>query len=486
MRIVVVGAGMVGHRFVDEVMRLDPSADVDLVGEELHEPYNRVLLTELLAGRVDAQGLVLGQVRSGVRTHLGESVVAIDRLRQVVSTTAREVAYDQLVLATGARALVPAVPGLLDGLPGGVHALRSLDDAHGVVSAARTARRAVVAGGGPLGVEAACALRRLGVEVTVVSSASGLLDRDLDEGVSEVVVRAAADLGIAFRGGARLSSVVVEDGRVCGVGLADGATLAADLVLLACGAVAEASLAESAGLSVGRGILVDHLLATDDPSISAIGDCAETPLGLSGLVAPGWAQARALARRLVRGDDESLPEVSGAAMRLKAVGLSVVTMGRRASTARDDDRVVRLDDRGARRYVELVVHDETLVGMTCVGSAELAAQLSTQFERPGIMPPDPLHLLLGDGGRHDSVSPTTMPSATTVCRCNGVTKGDLVHAWEGGATSVESLAETTLATTGCGGCRSLVCGIVEWLQVSDPSEFSQPSVPPRESSVLIG
>jgi len=486
MRIVVVGAGMVGHRFADEVIRLDPSVEVQLLGEEAHEPYNRVLLTELLAGRVDAAGLALPPAGDGVRVRLGEPVLDIDRAGHIVRTGATEIGYDHLVLAIGSRALVPAVPGLLDGLPGGVFALRSLDDARRVGSALTTARRVVVVGGGPLGVEAACALRRQGARVTIVSGAAGLLDRDLDAGVTDVVVQAAADLGIEFRGGARLSSVEVEDGHVRGVGLADGASCAADLLLLACGAAAETTLAETAGLAIGRGIVVDRHLRTDDPSISAIGDCAETPAGLSGLVAPGWAQARALARLLVRGAVDPLPEVTGAAMRLKAVGLSVVTMGRRASTAHGDDRVVRLDDRGARRLVELVVHDGTLVGLTCVGAAELAAQLSTQFERPGIMPADPLQLLLGDGGRSESASPTTMPSATTVCRCNGVTKGDLVHAWEAGATSVDSLVESTLATTGCGGCRSLVCGIAEWLEQSDPRESSQSPTNTRESSVLVG
>ncbi|MFI5428153.1 (2Fe-2S)-binding protein [Aeromicrobium sp. UC242_57] len=170
---------------------------------------------------------------------------------------------------------------------------------------------------------------------------------------------------------------------------------------------------------------------------------------------------------------------------LKAVGMNVVTMGVRGSTAHPGDRVVSLSDRRERRHVELVARGDTLVGVTCVGAPELAAHLSTQFDRPGMLPADPLHLLMGasGAGAAESPSPTAMPAATTVCRCNGVTKGDLVHAWDGEATTVEALAETTLATTGCGGCTQLVCGIVDWLQVSDPPPVSQPGDGDRETTV---
>jgi assimilatory nitrate reductase electron transfer subunit len=157
-------------------------------------------------------------------------------------------------------------------------------------------------------------------------------------------------------------------------------------------------------------------------------------------------------------------------MRLKAVGLDVVTMGRTAATADSHDRVVSVHDRVARRHIEVIVRDDTLVGVTAIGAPEIAAHLSTQYDRPGMIPSDPLQLLLGTGAgsSQEAHSPTAMPAATTVCRCNGVTKGDLVHAWEGGACTVEDLAEQTLATTGCGGCTSLVCGLVDWLSEVDP------------------
>ena len=471
MRVVVVGAGMVGHRFTEELHRLDPSVEITLLGDEEYEPYNRILLTELLAGRVDLAGLTMAEHDESVTVRLGSPALEIDRDNKVVRTANDVIEYDHLVLATGARGRIIPVPGLRDGLPRGAHLLRSLNDARDIKAAALNARHAVVIGGGPLGLEAAAALRHRGVGVTVLSLEVSLLDRDLDADVADIVQAASADLGIEFLGGVSIESVGVRDGHVAGVNLAGGRVIDAQLLVLAAGTVPETSLASAAGLETAQGILVGHdLRTTIDRSISAIGDCAQTPAGTSGLVAPGWAQARELARNLVHGTLLDPVEIVGSAMKLKAVGLDVVTMGRRASTADSHDRVVNLRDASARRHVEVVVRDDTLIGVTCVGAPEIAAHLSTQFDRPGMIPADPLQLLLGTsaGAVTEAVNPTTMPSNTTVCRCNGVSKGDLVREWENGCTTVEELADKTLATTGCGGCTSLVCGIVDWLTEVDP------------------
>lgn len=491
MKVVVIGAGMVGSRFADELCRLDDSIGIDILGDESYEPYNRVLLTELLAGRVDLAGIALPQTEGErVRFWQGEAAVEVDRDRQIVFTEGRQFAYDHLVFATGARARVIPIPGLRDGLPGGAHVLRNLNDARDIAAATLNAKHAVVIGGGPLGLEAACGLRHRGADVTVMSVMDTLLDRDLDPTVAGVVEQGAADLGIEFIGGAQIASIAVKNGHVSDVCMADGTVHPADLVVLACGTVPDTALASDCGLDTNSGIVVGaDLRTTSDDRISAIGDCAETPLGVSGLVAPGWAQARSLAKSLARDLPVEATEIAGSAMRLKAVGLSVITMGVRESSAGEGDRVVALHDNRARRFVEVVVRDDILVGITCVGAPEIGAHLSTQFDRPGVIPEDPLLLLMGTapGFTTESASPTTMPSTTTVCRCNGVTKGDLVHAWEGGASTVDALAEKTLATTGCGGCKSLVGGIVDWLQVSDPPasssqqpvEACEPTVPTR-------
>lgn len=472
VKVVVIGAGMVGNRFADELSRLDPSIQIDVLGAESYEPYNRVLLTELLAGRLDLAGLALPPADGeNVRLWQDEAAVEVDRDQRVVKTDWVDFSYDHLVFATGARARVIPIPGLRDGMPAGAHVLRSLDDARDIAAASLNARRAVVIGGGPLGIEAACGLRHRGVEVTIMSVMDTLLDRDLDPSVATVVEARAADLGIGFVPGAQIASVETNGGRVAAVRMIDGTDHPADLVVLACGAIPDTALAAASGLETHAGILVGpDLRTTRDRSISAIGDCAETVAGVSGLVAPGWAQARALAESIARGVPVPTTDIRGSAMRLKAVGLSVTTMGLRESAAAVTDRVVALHDRRARRFVEVVIRNDTLIGMTCVGAPDIGAHLSTQFDRPGLIPADPLHLLMGTaaGQAAEAANPTPMPSSTTVCRCNGVTKGDLVHAWEGGCTTVEALARETLATTGCGGCKELVCGIVDWLEASDP------------------
>lgn len=482
MRVVVVGAGMVGHRFADELTRLSPDAEVDLVGAEPDAPYNRVLLTELLAGRVDLAGMTLPRPAAGVRVWTDAEALGVDRERRLVVTAERTFGYDHLVLATGAHARRLPVAGLGDPLPGGAHVLRTLHDAREVKAAALNARRAVVVGSGPLGVEVACALRHRGVPVTLVSASATVLARDLDPVAGEVVGASLRGLGLDVRDAAVLEGVEVVDGRVAAVHL-DTGTLEADLLVLACGSEPETRLARAAGLDVDGGVVVDAGLATRDPRVSALGDCARTPSGTSGLVGPGWQQAAALARRLAGHPAASVTPVAGAAVRLKAVGLDVVTEGVRGSTASATDRVLTVHDPRAGRHVEVVVRDDVLAGFTCVGAAEVAAHLATQVRRPGVAPPDPLHLLLGASvPAAAAAGPATLPASATVCRCQGVTKGDLEAAWHDGCTSVPALVDRTRASTGCGGCRDLVRGVAGCLERVAPPP-SQPDAADRERSV---
>jgi assimilatory nitrate reductase electron transfer subunit len=168
-------------------------------------------------------------------------------------------------------------------------------------------------------------------------------------------------------------------------------------------------------------------------------------------------------------------------VRLKAVGVDLVTMGVRASAAVGSDRVITLSDPGGRRHVDLVVRDDTLVGVTCLGAADVSASLSVAFDRRTPLPVDPLSLLVTEGRTEESASPVRMPGATTVCRCNGVSKKEIVGAWEAGAGTVEAVAAATRATTGCGGCKDVVCGHVDWLNARDPeTPLTDGGPPPRE------
>ena len=464
-RVVVVGAGMVGHRFVDELVRRDAGGRFEVihVGAEAYPSYNRILLSEVLAGRADLRAIELPAPPPGVDVRRSATVTVAYLDRGVVVVEGEELAFDRLVLATGATAFVPPFAGL-EQRPRNVHVLRDLDDCRDLAGRALTAKSAVVVGGGVLGLEAACGLRNRGVPVTVVDLDQHLVARQLDAAPAEALAGQLADLGIDVRLGLSVQEVIGAYDELVAVRLTDQSVLACDLLLVSCGIRPATELADGAGLAVGRGITVDDHLVTSDPRVFAIGDCAEPPSGVTGLLAPGWRQAEALAEAFVSDLPAvvELPEREG--LRLKAVGADLVTAG-----VRDRGRVVTVHDPAGRRHVELVVDDDLLVGYTCVGAPDVAASLAVAHERATPVPTDPLALLLPAGGRGEEATPVRMPGSTTVCRCNSVTKKQIVRAWEDGATTVDAVAASTRATTGCGGCSSVVCGLVDWLNESDPA-----------------
>ncbi|WP_449385598.1 FAD-dependent oxidoreductase [Cellulomonas soli] len=491
-RVVVVGHGMVGARFVEDLHAASghdghDGFDVVVLGAEEYEPYNRVLLSEVVAGKVDVAALTLPRTAGRARTRVlpGVAAVAVERKeRVVVDERGERHPYDVVVLATGARARVPDLIGFEEGLPAGVHALRTLDDAREVVAATVNARVAVVVGGGVLGLEAACGLARRGLAVTVVHGGRHVMDRQLDEPAGDVVRGSLQGLGVQVRTRARTEEAVLHDGRIAGVKLEGGEVLAADLLVLTAGTVPEVALARRAGLEVARGVVVGADLATADPRVCAIGDCAQPPEGGTGLVAQGWDQARRLARRLAgpvptgggpdTGPDTvpapaSLPAAGTDVVRVKVAGLDLITMGPPGAVA--SARRVVLSDPDGGRHLEVAVADGRVVAATCVGAGPVAADLVAAYTRGTPVPVDPAQLLLRPvgGAAVQAASPTLMPDRAVVCRCNGVTKGQLVQAWHAGAREVQDVAAATRATTGCGGCTDAVCGIVDWLRRADPA-----------------
>ncbi len=453
-----------------------------MLGDEEYEPYNRVLLSEVVAGKLDVASITLpgNARRSATEVLPGTRAVTVDRSAGVVHDHAGEQhPYDVLVLATGARARIPDLFGRRgdDGLPAGVHALRTLDDAREIVAATVNARRAVVVGGGVLGLEVACGLAHRGLPVTVVHGGAHLMDRQLDAAAAAVTTARLTTLGIAVRVGTRTEEAVVSNGRVTGVRLEGGEVLPADLLVLTAGTYPEVGLAQRAGLDVARGIVVGPDLASPaDARVFAIGDCAEPPEGGSGLIAQGWDQARRLATLLTEPsaarDDVPLPTVGTDVVKVKGVGLDVVAMGVCGSGSASEGRRVRLSDPEGGRHIEVVVADGRVIGATCVGAGPVAADLVAAYTRGTPAPADPAQLLLRPvaGTAVPAASPTLMPDRAVVCRCNGVTKGDIVGCWRHGARSVEDVAASTRATTGCGGCADAVCGIVDWLKRSDPDQ----------------
>ncbi|MGW1508742.1 NAD(P)/FAD-dependent oxidoreductase [Streptomyces sp. NPDC002394] len=289
---VVVGGGTAGARLAQRL-------PVTLLGEEPHAPYNRVLLADVLAGRYAPEVIALPAPREPVR--LGVRAVRIDRAaRTVECADGSLVAYDRLVLATGSNPVLPPLRGLRGAvLPAGVHPFRTLDDCLALRALVRPGVRAVVIGGGLLGVSAARALAALGADVVLTQQGERLMERQLDSHASALLRSHVESLGVEVHTECRVSGLRQRDGTVTAVELADGYVLDAQVVVLACGVRPRVSLARSAGLSVAAGIVVDDELRTSDPSIHAIGDCAEHAGHVYGLAGPALEQADVLADLLL-------------------------------------------------------------------------------------------------------------------------------------------------------------------------------------------
>jgi nitrite reductase (NADH) large subunit len=386
-RVVVLGNGIAGVTAADHVRRRHPLAQIDVVAEESHNLYNRMGIARLIYGRSAMQGLYLNPDRwyeeHGVTAWLNTRASAIDRLRQEVELgTGETLPYDRLILATGSRSFVPPIPGF--GSPG-TFVLRTADDALGLRAFAQRhgARRAVVAGGGLLGLEAAYALHKLGLRTTVLERGDRLLRRQLDAHAATLLRGYLEGLGLELLTGAEVAALE-GNGRVGMAYLADGRGVEADVFLVAAGIAPNAELARAAGLAVNRGVLVDERMRTQDYSILAAGDVAEHSGRVHGLWPVAVEQAEVAADNAVGGDKEyrgSIPFTM-----LKVVGIELTSIGRFEEQPGDD--VIALTEPGGR-YRKLVIEDGRIVGAILLGySAEVAAvrtAINRGFNVAGVM-----------------------------------------------------------------------------------------------------
>jgi nitrite reductase (NADH) large subunit len=460
--IVVVGNGMVGRRFCERLRARDAACRIVCVGEEPRAAYDRVHLSDLFAGR-SADELSLGgpewYAERGITLHLGERVVDVDRDTRVAVTSAqRRVAYQALVLATGSAPFVPAIPGVT--LPG-VFVYRTIDDVEAIRAWAGASRRAVVIGGGLLGLEAAKAAHDLGLETHVVEFAPRLMPRQVDAAGGEVLRDTIEALGVRVHVGAETRAIEGAH-AVTGLALASGETIAADLVIVSAGIRPRDELARTAGLAVGTrgGIVVDDRLRTSDPAISCIGESALHRDFIYGLVAPGYAMAEVVAAQLC-GDDARF---TGADLstKLKLLGVDVASFGDAFADERPDEgaRAVVFADRVRGVYQKLVVADGgRLLGGILVGDAERFGPLVAAMRDQAAVHERPHELLFGAGG---ACAADGLSDASQVCACNDVTKGTIVTAIRAEAiTTVGAVKACTRAGTGCGGCVPFVAQILD-------------------------
>ncbi len=480
-RIVIVGNGMAATRLVEELVARGGDHQITVLGEEEHAPYNRILLSAVLEGTHRPEAITLRTAEwyaeHGVDLRLGTRVLQIDRdLSDVMLVDGTIIEYDALVLATGAIPTLPPIRGLvrMDGsLHEAVHAFRSLGDCERLLEAVNATdengdpvnRRAVVVGGGLLGLQVARALGARGIDTEIVEGADHLLHHQISPAAGKILARDLKKLGVEVYTGARAirlndpaagpalgGSVRVIDplptnpGRVA-LRLDNGFTLDADLVVLTAGGRPSTALARQAGLEVRRGIVVDDRLASvTDPKVHAVGDCVEHDGRVTGFVPPAWEQASILAGVLC---DEPLKyDGSRIVARLRATDLDVAVLGDPEREIEAGGDVVEMSNpvRGSHR--RLVVRDGRIVAGALVGDLNRIGLITQHYDRQTVLgPTEPGDLLLAER----SAQPVQLPDDAEICNCAGVTAGAIRA-----CSSFEEARDQTRATTGCGGCASVV------------------------------
>ncbi|QJQ96170.1 MULTISPECIES: NAD(P)/FAD-dependent oxidoreductase [Halomonadaceae] len=378
-RLLIIGNGMAGHRLLEKLLEQPGRpARITVIGDERVPAYNRILLSPLLAGEMEREALTLRDAQwyaeQGIELILGERVSHIDRqARRVTTSGGRELDYRRLVLATGSRPMMPEVPGIA---LAGVHGFRDLSDAASLAQTSQQGHRAVVIGGGLLGLEAAEGLRKRGMVVSVVQRADRLMNRQLDATAAELLERELSARGLEVITAGRLASL--EDngqGQVAGITLEDGRFLPADCVVVAAGIVPNAELGRQAGLACQRAINVDSTLTTSDPAIHALGECCEHLGQTYGLVEPIWQQAEVLAAHL----SQELGQERGAsvegyverpcATKLKISGVSLYSFGPIEADAEHD--VLTYHDPEHGDYRRLLLRAGRLEGAVLYGDTSM-------------------------------------------------------------------------------------------------------------------
>ena len=457
-KLVVVGNGMAGIACLEQILKHSPQFEITVFGDETHVNYNRILLSSVLAGERSADEITLNPLewylRNDIQLRLGVRVVDVDpEAKTVTGDDGSVTPYDTLLLATGSSAFKPPIQGLDKK---NVFAFRTLDDTRELLGRAQPGVKAVVIGGGLLGLEAARGLQVRGCDVSVVHLMSTLMERQLDPDGGNYLTGKMEDLGIRvlLR---RSTTAIVGDECAEGVALEDGEILEADLVVVAAGIRPNVELGYKAGLHVNRGIVVNDFMETSDPDIYAVGECVEHRGICYGLVAPLIEQGKVLAATLTGNKG---PTYTGTvlAAKLKIMGVDVFSAGDWSEQHADP---VRFEDRALGIYKKLTIRDGKLVGAILVGDTSDSHRYMDWLRSGADLAEKRAHLLFPPPASDGGLDLAEMSDATTICGCVGVTKGAIIQAiHEKGVCTLSQLKETTRASTGCGSCTSLCQNIL--------------------------
>lgn len=462
-KLVVIGNGMVGHRFLEELVASGTGFDITVFCAEPRAAYDRVQLTSYFSRSAEALSLVQGDFFAdhGISLLLGEGAIKIDREHKTVTgSKGTVVGYDVLVLATGSYPFVPPLPG-----KDREHCFvyRTLEDLDAIREAAKVCKSGAVIGGGLLGLEAAKALKDLGIETHVVEFAPQLMAVQVDDGGGRLLRRKIESLGVGVHTSKATQAIVAGEDAKHRMQFADGSNLDIDLIVFSAGIRPDDGLARDAGIAVGErgGVIVDSACRTSDDAIYAIGEVALWNGRIFGLVAPGYDMAR-VAANAIAGDGGKQFLGADMSTKLKLMGVDVGSIGD-AHGRTPGAKSYTFVDEPAEIYKKIVVSEDgkLLLGAVLIGDTEDYGTL-LQFALNGMtLPAQPASLILPAGsGEKVALGVDALPDSAVICSCNNVTKGDLCSAIDAGCTTPAALKATTKCSSSCGGCAALMKNVL--------------------------
>jgi nitrite reductase (NADH) large subunit len=466
--LVVVGNGMVGHKFLERMVAKGGNQTWNLITfcEESRVAYDRVNLSGFFAGKTAAD-LTLVEPGfyqdNGIHIYIGDKVVAIDRdAKTVTSANGVVVAYDKLVLATGSYPFVPPIKGKDTA---GTFVYRTIDDLEAMSAYAANCKTGVVVGGGLLGLECANAVKNMGLTTHVVEFAPRLMPVQVDDGGGLTLKTKIEELGVTVHTSKSTTEIISENGGVHKMLFADGSELQTDMIVFSAGIRPQDEMARLCGITVGDrgGIVIDDHCQTSDPNVYAIGECALYQNRIYGLVAPGYTMATAAADNLCEPGSNAF---TGADMstKLKLMGVDVASFGDAFATTAGA-KSIAIADAVAGTYKKLVVSEDGkhLLGGILVGDASTYGNLLQLVQNKIVLPPHPEDLILPErSGKPSGMGVDSFPDSAQICSCNNVTKGQICTAiQDNNFTDIGAVKKCTTAGTGCGGCVPLVTDLLK-------------------------
>ena len=467
--LVVIGNGMVGHKFLEQMIAKKAIGDWHLVTfcEEPRVAYDRVNLSGFFSGKTAAD---LTLVEPGlyqdhdIQIYVGDKAIRIDRdHKTVTSANGVTIDYDNVVIATGSYPFVPPIPGKDTQ---GTFVYRTIDDLEAMAAHAKSAKVGVVIGGGLLGLECANALKHMGLETHVVEFAPRLMPVQVDDAGGTVLKNKIEELGVTVHASKSTTAIVSENGRVTKMQFADGDELQTDMIVFSAGIRPRDEIARDCGLAVGDrgGIVINDHCQTSDPDIYAIGECALYDNRIYGLVAPGYTMATVAADNLCESGSNAF---TGADMstKLKLLGVDVASFGDAFSKTPGAKEFAIIDSiQGIYKKIVVDESGDRLLGGILVGDASAYGNLLQLMQNQIVLPPHPEDLLLPprEGQSSFAMGVESLPDTAQICSCNNVTKGQICSAiQEQGLTDIASVKKCTQAGTGCGGCVPLVTDLLK-------------------------